>query len=61
MVEEFLFPGAGAFHVDTGEDASVDEGAVEVDLHIARPLEFFEDDFVHAGSGIDEGRCEDRE
>ncbi len=48
MVEEFLFARAGEFHVDGREDAAVDKMAVEVDLHVAGALEFFENDFVHA-------------
>jgi hypothetical protein len=59
VVEEFFLAGAGAFHIDTGEDASVDEGPVEVDLHIAGALEFLENDLIHPGSGIDEGGRED--
>ena len=40
--------------VDRGEHAAVRELAIEVDFRVARALELFEDDFVHARAGVDE-------
>ena len=50
-----VFPsGAGTVEVDCGEDAAFGKFAVEVDFHIARTLEFFVNDVVHARAGINE-------
>src|ERR1700734_1181430 len=59
--EEFFFTRAAALDVDGREDALVDELAVEDDFHVAGALELFEDDFVHARAGIDEGGGDDGE
>ena len=45
--------------VDRREDALVHKLAVENDFHVAGALELFEDDFIHARSGIDQGRRND--
>jgi len=52
--KQFFLTRAGALNVDGREDALVDELAVKNDFHVAGALELFEDDFVHAGAGIDE-------
>src|SRR6516162_258976 len=54
VIEEFLFAGAGALDIDRGENASVHQGTVEVDFHVAGAFELFKDDFIHARAGIDE-------
>jgi len=59
--EQLFLAGAGALDVDGGEDALVDQLAVEDDFHVAGALELFEDDFVHAGASIDEGGGDDGE
>src|SRR5512140_3799513 len=50
--EELLLARAALVEVDRREDAPVDELAVEVDLHVAGPLELLEDDVVHARPGV---------
>src|SRR3569833_383958 len=59
--EELFLSGAGALDVDGREDALIDELAVKNDFHVAGALEFFKDDFVHAGAGIDECGGDDSE
>ena len=54
--QQFFFAGAGAFDVDGGEDAAVDQVAVQMHFHVAGAFELFEDDFVHAAAGVDRGR-----
>ena len=61
MVEELFFARAALDEVDGGIDAPVGEAAVEDELHVARALELFEDDLVHAGAGIDQGGGDDGE
>src|SRR6187200_964226 len=46
--DEHLFFARSAFlNVDRWEHTPVGQFAIEVDLQVAGPLEFFEDDFVH--------------
>jgi hypothetical protein len=59
--EQLFFTGSGTLDVDSREDALVDKLPVENDFHVAGALELFEDDFVHAGAGIDEGGGDDGE
>ena len=40
--------------VDRGENAALDQLAVEVDLHVAGALELLEDHVVHPRTGVDE-------
>ena len=55
MGKQQIFPsGAGTVEVDCGEDAAFGKFAVEMDFHIARTLEFFVNDVVHARAGINE-------
>src|ERR1019366_5086141 len=62
LIEEELFLArARTVEVDGREDTAVDELAVEVDLHVAGPLELLEDHVVHARARVDEGRRDDRE
>ena len=57
--EQFFLTRAGALDVDRREDALVDQLAVENDFHVARALELFENDFVHARAGVDKRRGDD--
>src|SRR5437667_2163791 len=62
LLEEQLFlPRPRLLDVDRGEDPLVHQPAIEMDLHVARPLELLEDDVVHPASGVDDGRRHDRE
>ena len=57
--QQVFLAGAGTVDVDGREDALFRQMAIQIDLHVAGALEFFEDDFVHAGAGVDEGRGDD--
>src|SRR5580698_8079016 len=59
--EQLFLSRSAALNVDGREDALVDELAVENDFHVAGALELFEDDFVHAGAGVNESSCDDGE
>src|SRR6266545_1763118 len=62
LLEEQLFlPRARLLDVDRREDPLVHQPAIEMNLHVAGPLELLEDDVVHPASGIDDGRRHDRE
>src|SRR5262245_25512742 len=62
LIEQKLFAtGAAALEIDGGVEAALRELAVQPKLQVARTLEFFEHDFVHAGAGIDEAGREDSE
>src|ERR1700722_19829806 len=56
----FLTRGRGV-HVDRGEEPLVGQLAAQPQLHVAGALELLEDDLVHAGPGLDEGRRQDGE
>ena len=53
--EQFFLTRARARASGRREDALIDQLAIQNHFHIARTLEFFEDDLVHARTGIDEG------
>ena len=58
--EQQLLPArAGQAEVDGGEDALIGQLPVQHQLHVARPLELLEDQFVHAAARIDQGRADD--
>jgi hypothetical protein len=59
--QQLFLTRAGALNVDRREDTLVDQLAVEDDFHVARALELFEDDLVHARAGIDQRRRNDRQ
>ena len=59
VVKVFLPPGGGFGDVDGREDTLVGDGAVEMDLHVARPFEFLENKVIHAALGLDQGRGHD--
>ena len=59
--EHFFAAGSAAVDVDGGPDTSVDEFTVEDDFLVAGALEFFEDYFVHAATGVDERGSDDGE
>src|SRR3954468_386735 len=59
--EELFLTGSRALDVDGREDTLVDELAIKDDFHVAGALELFEDHFVHAGPGVDEGSGNDGE
>src|SRR5664279_543004 len=62
LLEEQLFLArTRAVEVDGRENAAVDELPVEVDLHVAGPLELLEDHVIHPRARVDEGRRDDRE
>ena len=44
-----------------GQTALVDEAPVEVQLHVARALELFENHFVHTAAGVDQRGGENRQ
>lgn len=45
--QQVVAAGGGGHDVDCGEDTLVGKLAVELQLHVARSLEFLEDDLVH--------------
>src|SRR5580704_17554526 len=59
--QEFFLTRAGALNIDGREYALIDKFALEDDFAVTRAFEFFEDHVVHAGPGIDQGRCDDRQ
>src|SRR5271166_4103759 len=59
--EQFLLPGPGPCDIHGREGALVGDFAVEDDLGVPGALELFEDDFVHARTGIDERGGDDRQ
>ena len=59
--QQFFFARAGASDVDGREDPLIGELAIQVDLHIARALEFLEDDVIHSTAGVDERRRDNRQ
>ena len=59
--EEFFFARARSRDVEAWEGAAFHEFAVEVEFAVAGAFEFFEDDFVHARAGVDEGGRDDGE
>ena len=59
--EEFLFSGAGAVDVDGRINPLLGQAALQVHLHVARALEFFVDDLIHARAGLNQGRGNDGE
>src|SRR5262245_44546994 len=50
--QQLLASRARAHHVERGEHAAIGELALEVELHVAGPLELFEDDLVHPRAGV---------
>ena len=59
--KELFLPGTGLLDAHRGEKPAVRELPVQVDFHVARALEFLEDNLVHSASGLDEGRGDDGE
>ena len=57
--EQLFFSGPGLVDVDGRENPAVGELAVQNYFHVAGALEFFENYFVHAASGIDQGGGDD--
>src|SRR6478672_8195747 len=57
--QQFFLPRAALLDVDGGEHATVHQLAIEVDFHVARALELFEDDLIHARAGVDQRRGDD--
>ena len=47
VLQQVVAAGAGGNDVDSREDTLVGQVAVELQLHITRTLEFFEDNLVH--------------
>jgi len=59
MIEVFLAASSRFGDMDGGENALVRNGAVEVNLHVSRALEFLEDEVVHSALGLDQGCGDD--
>src|ERR687891_418301 len=59
--QQFFLARAALLQIDGREDAFVRELAVEVDFQVARAFELLEDHFIHAATGIDQGRGHDRQ
>src|SRR5438093_9992720 len=57
--EQLLLPRPRPRRVHGREHALVHQAPVEVDLHVAGPLELLEDDLVHAAAGVDQRRADD--
>src|SRR6266550_5663698 len=54
--QDLFLPGARRVHVDRREQPLLRELATQPQLHVAGALELLEDDLVHPGSGLDQGR-----
>ena len=61
IVESLVTSCAGLEDVNGGVDASLGEFAIKVDFHVAGALEFFVDDIVKPGSGVNEAGGDDGE
>lgn len=59
--QQILVARTGGNGVDSRKDTTVGKIAVELKLHVAGALKLFKDDFVHLGTGVDEGRGQDGE
>src|SRR5437868_14358748 len=60
--EELVFTTRAAGRdIDSGEDAFLRQGAIQLDLAVAGTLELLEDDVVHPRSGLDESGGDDGE
>ena len=59
--EEFFFSGSGACDIEAWEGSSFHEFSVEGEFAVSGAFKFLEDDFVHAGAGVDEGGGDDGE
>ena len=59
--KQFFAARAGTVDIHGGEDAFFGKMTVEIDLHVARPLEFLEDDLIHAGARVRQCRGYDGE
>ena len=57
--QQLFLAGAGTVYVNGREDPLFSQMAVQVDFLVARTLELFKNDFVHAGAGINERRGND--
>ena len=59
--KELFLASSGPVDVDGGEDPLVRDVPVQDQLHVPGSFELFEDDLVHAASGIDQSRGNDRQ
>ena len=57
--QQVVAAGAGGNDVDSREDTLVAQVAVELQLHVTRTLEFFEDNLVHLRAGVNQGSGDD--
>ena len=55
-INKFLFARSGLIDVDRRENPLIHQPTVQMDLHVARAFEFFENDFIHSATGIDQRR-----
>ncbi len=54
--QQFFFSCSGTDQIKGREDAAVGNAPIQMQFHVARALEFFKDNFVHAAAGVNEGR-----
>src|SRR5690348_13099048 len=59
--QDLFLTGARRVHVDRREEPLLRELAAQPQLHVAGALELLEDDLVHPGAGLDQGRGQDRQ
>src|SRR5499427_5885568 len=57
--QDLFLAGARRVHVDRREEPLLRELAAQPQLHVAGALELLEDDLVHPGAGLDQGRGQD--
>src|SRR6201999_2409289 len=61
LYQQVFLTRAGLENIHGREDTLVGDLTVEDDFRVTGALELFEDDFVHAAAGIDQGGGDDRE
>ena len=54
--QQFFLTGAGAGNINRREEAFIGQFSIKNDLRVAGSIEFFKDNFVHAGTGINQSR-----
>src|SRR5579859_2993354 len=59
MIEQLFLTRAAPLDIDRGKDAFLDEVTVQTQLHVARALELFKNNFIHARARFHEGGCDD--
>mgnify|MGYP001513483572 FL=1 len=59
VLQQVVAAGAGGNDVDSREEAASDVYKRQLQLHITRTLEFFEDNLVHLRAGVNQGSGKD--